>query len=67
MDKLPNSFFVFTDDLEKFSLKHDEVGRPLYFDAQATTPMVSTNLLICKSYLKINYCDLWEQNNELQN
>ncbi|XP_038208479.1 cysteine desulfurase, mitochondrial [Zerene cesonia] len=26
-------------DADKFSLKHEEVGRPLYFDAQATTPM----------------------------
>ncbi|XP_039764449.1 cysteine desulfurase, mitochondrial [Pararge aegeria] len=24
---------------ERFSLKHEEVGRPLYFDAQATTPI----------------------------
>ncbi|XP_047515597.1 cysteine desulfurase, mitochondrial [Pieris napi] len=24
---------------DKFSLKHDEIGRPLYFDAQATTPI----------------------------
>ncbi|XP_050670130.1 cysteine desulfurase, mitochondrial [Leptidea sinapis] len=26
-------------DSDKFSLKHEEVGRPIYFDAQATTPM----------------------------
>lgn len=24
---------------DKFSLKHEEIGRPLYFDAQATTPV----------------------------
>ncbi|XP_053601606.1 cysteine desulfurase, mitochondrial [Plodia interpunctella] len=24
---------------EKFALKHEDIGRPLYFDAQATTPM----------------------------
>ncbi|CAG4998888.1 unnamed protein product [Parnassius apollo] len=28
-----------TADNDKFSLKHEEIGRPLYFDAQATTPM----------------------------
>ncbi|CAK1603073.1 unnamed protein product [Parnassius mnemosyne] len=26
-------------DNDKFSLKHEEIGRPLYFDAQATTPL----------------------------
>ncbi|CAH2066862.1 unnamed protein product, partial [Iphiclides podalirius] len=26
-------------DNDKFSLKHEEIGRPLYFDAQATTPV----------------------------
>lgn len=33
------AFFIVN---EKFSLKHEEVGRPLYFDAQATTPVVSS-------------------------
>ncbi|XP_073941853.1 nfs1 cysteine desulfurase [Choristoneura fumiferana] len=31
--------FSSTDIDEKYSLKHEEVGRPLYFDAQATTPV----------------------------
>ncbi|XP_026323584.1 probable cysteine desulfurase, mitochondrial [Hyposmocoma kahamanoa] len=28
-----------TVDIDKYSLKHEEYGRPLYFDAQATTPV----------------------------
>ncbi|XP_061707220.1 cysteine desulfurase, mitochondrial [Cydia pomonella] len=34
-----NLKFLSTDINDKFSLKHEEVGRPLYFDAQATTPV----------------------------
>ncbi|KAL4708074.1 hypothetical protein ACJJTC_009853 [Scirpophaga incertulas] len=30
---------LFATAEEKFSIKNEEVGRPLYFDAQATTPM----------------------------
>ncbi|XP_022123693.2 cysteine desulfurase, mitochondrial isoform X1 [Pieris rapae] len=32
-------FFSNSVENDKFSLKHDEIGRPLYFDAQATTPI----------------------------
>lgn len=28
----------------KFSVKHEDIGRPLYFDAQATTPMVRMSI-----------------------
>ncbi|CAK1549966.1 unnamed protein product [Leptosia nina] len=34
-----NRFLSDRGEDDKFSLKHEEVGRPLYFDAQATTPI----------------------------
>lgn len=33
-------YFVIVTGNEQFSIKTEEYGRPLYFDAQATTPMV---------------------------
>lgn len=44
---------------EKFSLKHEEIGRPLYFDAQATTPVVSSSN--CEKHLI--YIFKFESNN----
>lgn len=34
------------DDSDNYSVKHEDIGRPLYFDAQATTPMVTSLMII---------------------